>query len=183
MDELFSDGYKIPENFVKTSAAHEATPGKLNLRSAPAAQPQINPQTTAFCHKLEISDPMSIIMEAKGHSTTASSPASQSHEWTFVDESERNVTLTSDNPNEISCLSDEDESGDRTADSDVGKGTVGSGCEKSTDSDNGETSNADLSSAKIASDDEPATVASSTSKKTFKRRNQAIYANNDDDEA
>ena len=53
---IFDNDYKIPSNFSPTAEPFKPRPNYN--RNAQQAQPQLNPQTTQFCEKLCIDDPL-----------------------------------------------------------------------------------------------------------------------------
>jgi len=60
VSELFGNDLRVPLNFTATADAYKAP--HFN-RSAKQPDPQINPQTTQFCQRLGISDPLRKLME------------------------------------------------------------------------------------------------------------------------
>ncbi|XP_076351145.1 lariat debranching enzyme isoform X2 [Tachypleus tridentatus] len=106
IDEIFQGQYKIPQNFCLTAPAHDHRSSRKNV---PEPESYINPQTTQFCHKLGITDPLSAFL-AKSPSANISI-----RDFSFVDESEGNVTNVSQpsfNPDEITLDEDESSSSD-----------------------------------------------------------------------
>ena len=53
---IFDNDYKIPSNFLPTAEPFKPRPNYN--RNAQQSQPQLNPQTTQFCEKLGIDDPL-----------------------------------------------------------------------------------------------------------------------------
>ncbi|CAM1307849.1 DBR1 (predicted) [Pycnogonum litorale] len=159
MDELFARDYGIPNNFVKTAPCYKRDTVRPEVRPA---QPQINPQTTEFCRKLNVIDPMTLIMSANGISSDVTSP--EEHDWSYVDVSESDVTQA--NPDEISCLLDDEDVGCRLDYSQT----------KSLDESQ---SSCDERKRLPETEIDPGSSAEPKMAKTFKRRNQAIYAERD----
>ncbi|XP_013785231.1 lariat debranching enzyme B-like [Limulus polyphemus] len=106
LDEKFQGQYKIPQNFCLTAPVHDH---KSSRKKVPEPESYINPQTTQFCQKLGITDPLSAFL-AKSPSANISI-----RDFSFVDESEGNVTNVSQpsfNPDEITLDEDESSSSD-----------------------------------------------------------------------
>nr|SVE78248.1 EOG090X06RW [Daphnia lumholtzi] len=57
---IFNDDYKIPSNFVQTAEPFKPRPNYN--RNARQAEAQLNPQTTEFCEKLGIGDPLEMLI-------------------------------------------------------------------------------------------------------------------------
>ena len=62
MTELFENDFRIPLNFTQTAKAFEPLPYRDYNRGAKQPKAQLNPQTTAFCEKLGVSDPLELLI-------------------------------------------------------------------------------------------------------------------------
>lgn len=71
----FSGNLKVPLNFSRTVQAYNpSNPKSQGHTQQPAAQ--VNPQTREFCERLGIDDPIAILLEAEGSSSSNLAPAS-----------------------------------------------------------------------------------------------------------
>ncbi|UYV79748.1 FHDC1 [Cordylochernes scorpioides] len=107
INTLFSNNFKIPENFEATVEYY--TPEKSFNDFTYTAS--VSSQTTEFCNKLNIVDPLALLL--KGAKTSCPN-------FDIVEEKETDVTNVSQqtyNPDEISIMSNEDQ--DDTEDFDV----------------------------------------------------------------
>jgi len=59
---LLSGDLDIPYNFSQTALAYKETGARINMRNVPQPQATVNKQTTAFCSKLGILDPMALLV-------------------------------------------------------------------------------------------------------------------------
>lgn len=104
--QLFHHDFKIPNNFRQTATPHD--PKVKGPRSQPS--PQINPQTTEFCAKLGITDPLQKILGGG----VPSAPVYLARPC--LNESEADVTTSGDgasinvslNPDEVLLVDSED---------------------------------------------------------------------------
>ena len=64
--ERFSQDLEIPYNFEQTALAYRETGAKLNMRQVPKPQANVNSQTTSFCSRLGILDPMALLLRLNG---------------------------------------------------------------------------------------------------------------------
>lgn len=62
MTEIFNGDFEIPLNFSATVEAYRGGPSNRNHRFAQQPQAQLNPQTTVLCRKLEIDDPLELLI-------------------------------------------------------------------------------------------------------------------------
>jgi len=60
--KIFGNNFEIPYNFEQTALAYKNTGDKINMRQVPKPQATINNQTTLFCSKLGIHDPMALLL-------------------------------------------------------------------------------------------------------------------------
>ncbi|XP_071792236.1 lariat debranching enzyme A-like [Asterias amurensis] len=67
--EIFQEDLRIPHNFTQTVQVHD--PAKP-VQNPNQPLPNVNPQTTQFCAKLSITDPVAAIMESSGIPVTPS---------------------------------------------------------------------------------------------------------------
>ena len=67
---LFSGDMDVPFNFSQTALAYKETGARINMRNVPQPQATVNKQTTAFCSKLGIHDPMSLLLGENNSSST-----------------------------------------------------------------------------------------------------------------
>lgn len=194
MDGIFPEGYKIPDGFVRTSEMYEPKDenAKPDLRNYTPATPQLNPQTTKFCERLKITDPMAAIMSAHGFEVSSvSSPPTSPQNWTFIDESEMNVTQT----NETTINLDESQFEERKIKCDVDEENKDGSAENVSDESrlkeqqfkrDVDEENKDDSAENVSDANEgiEANYGTPVSAKKFKRRNIAIYSTSEcnDDE-
>ena len=71
---LFSGDLEVPFNFQQTALAFKETGARINMRNVAQPQATVNKQTTVFCSKLGIHDPMALLV---GDSNSASPYQSQ----------------------------------------------------------------------------------------------------------
>ena len=71
---LFNGDLEVPFNFQQTALAFKETGARINMRNVAQPQATVNKQTTIFCSKLGIHDPMALLV---GDSTSASPYQSQ----------------------------------------------------------------------------------------------------------
>ena len=67
--KMFKSDLEVPYNFEQTALAYKETGGKLNMRNVPKPQATTNSQTTEFCKKLGIHDPMALLLGRSGNGT------------------------------------------------------------------------------------------------------------------
>lgn len=60
--EMFDNDFRIPLNFTQTAKAFEPLPYRDYNRGTKQPKAQLNPQTTAFCEKLGVSDPLELLI-------------------------------------------------------------------------------------------------------------------------
>lgn len=93
------ENLSIPENFIKTAAGH--ADGVLSTNRSKIMQPvaQLNPQTTSFCAKLGIDDPMELILKnaLEQSLTLDDSSLEESYSQTTIEDSDLSVKLESMN--------------------------------------------------------------------------------------
>jgi len=63
---IMKNDFEIPYNFEQTALSFKPTGQKPNLRNVPRPQATTNNQTTAFCSKLSILDPMALLLGRGG---------------------------------------------------------------------------------------------------------------------
>eukprot|EP00092_Neocalanus_flemingeri_P002869 GFUD01003067.1.p1 GENE.GFUD01003067.1~~GFUD01003067.1.p1 ORF type:complete len:534 (-),score=131.91 GFUD01003067.1:157-1701(-) len=66
--KTFNNDFDIPYNFEQTALSYKATGDRLNMRQVPKPQATTNSQTTSFCSKLSIFDPMALLLGTTGSS-------------------------------------------------------------------------------------------------------------------
>ena len=59
---LFGGDLEVPFNFEQTALAFKETGARINMRNVGPPQATVNKQTTVFCSKLGIHDPMSLLV-------------------------------------------------------------------------------------------------------------------------
>jgi len=64
--EIFKNDFDIPYNFEQTALSYKHTGDRLNMRQVPKPQATTNNQTTIFCSKLRILDPMALLLGRAG---------------------------------------------------------------------------------------------------------------------
>ncbi|XP_058831908.1 lariat debranching enzyme isoform X2 [Topomyia yanbarensis] len=97
--ERFQNNLQIPRNFSRISEPYNSAAGiAMDLIDQPKAF--LNPQTTEFCDRLNIDDPLQLAMLMTGHSLNTS---------TYIDQSPLDVSNNSDR-NEDELVLDEDSS-------------------------------------------------------------------------
>ena len=82
---LFSGDMDVPFNFSQTALAYKETGARINMRNVPQPQATVNKQTTAFCSKLGIHDPMSLLLGENNSSSTQWSYQRQASDINEID--------------------------------------------------------------------------------------------------
>ena len=98
---LFSGDLEVPFNFQQTALAFKETGARINMRNVAQPQATVNKQTTVFCSKLGIHDPMALLV---GDSNSASPYQSQP---THI--------VRDNNEIDISLIDEEEEEGEPTS--------------------------------------------------------------------
>ncbi|XP_049297486.1 lariat debranching enzyme [Anopheles funestus] len=116
--ERFDNDLTIPDNFVRIAEPYQPDEeGTMDMRSVQQPQAFLNPQTTTFCDKLNIDDPLRLAMLMTGHKLNTSSYVDQQPD---TDAKEQNVTTKGSfrfsNADELDVGEDEDEDCDRKED-------------------------------------------------------------------
>jgi len=98
---LFKNDFEIPYNFEQTALSYKPNGERLNMRNVPRPQATTNTQTTIFCSKLHILDPMALLLGTKGtgeakHSGTLAtwSASKTNHAEKKLDEDDTSVNDT-----------------------------------------------------------------------------------------
>jgi len=69
VEQIFNNDFDIPYNFEQTALSYKSTgDNRINMRGVPKPQATTNSQTTAFCSKLGILDPMALLLGRSGAS-------------------------------------------------------------------------------------------------------------------
>nr|SVE72953.1 EOG090X06RW [Ceriodaphnia reticulata] len=100
VNSVFGNDYKIPSNFVATVEAFKPRPNYN--RNAYQSQPQLNPQTTQFCEKLGIDDPLEKLI---GKPIVLTTPVVNPDEIELDDEEEDSFD---DHSNEVVAIESND---------------------------------------------------------------------------
>jgi lariat debranching enzyme len=156
---IFDNDYKIPSNFSLTAEPFKPRPNYN--RNAQQAQPQLNPQTTQFCEKLGIDDPLEKLI---GKPIILTAPVVNPDEIALEDDDEEEETA--DHTEEVAG----EDNGIFFVDTKPlkrSKMSLPHTAEK--EAPLGGNLDENDSSAKVADQDVPTTV------KKFKRRNQELY--------
>nr|SVE88021.1 EOG090X06RW [Daphnia similis] len=90
---IFNDDYKIPSNFLQTAEPFKPRPNYN--RNARQAEAQLNPQTTEFCEKLGIDDPLEKLI---GKPIILSAPVVNPDEIAIEDDEEEQLGDQSEEP-------------------------------------------------------------------------------------
>jgi lariat debranching enzyme len=167
---IFDNDYRIPSNFSPTAESFKPRPNYN--RNAQQAQPQLNPQTTQFCEKLGIDDPLEKLI---GKPIILTAPVVNPDEIALEDDEEEEpsgdhsdevpaedngIFFVDNKPQKRSKMSlpqpqnETQEEEPPTAEKEASKDVI---------------SDENYSSTKVADEDVPTTV------KKFKRRNQELY--------
>ena len=73
ISQTFKDDFLIPSNFEITALPYDPQKESLrDLRSTPHPRPEVNNQTKAFCEKMNIDDPLQLVLGAKKKASTKS---------------------------------------------------------------------------------------------------------------
>lgn len=167
---IFDNDYKIPSNFSLTAEPFKPRPNYN--RNAQQAQPQLNPQTTQFCEKLGIDDPLEKLI---GKPIILTAPVVNPDEIALEDDDEEEET--GDHTEEVAG----EDNGIFFVDTKPLKRSKMSLPQPQNETHEEEPHTAEKeaplggildendSSAKVADQDVPTTV------KKFKRRNQELY--------
>uniref|UniRef100_A0A182WI35 Lariat debranching enzyme C-terminal domain-containing protein n=1 Tax=Anopheles minimus TaxID=112268 RepID=A0A182WI35_9DIPT len=112
--ERFGNDLTIPHNFVRIAGSYQPDEGTMDMRSVEQPQAFLNPQTTSFCDKLNIDDPLRLAMLMTGHKLNSSTyvdpqPDTDAKEHK-VPSKERSMLSNAD---ELDVGEDEDENDDR----------------------------------------------------------------------
>jgi len=113
VDKLFNNDLDIPYNFEQSVLAYKCTPNKVQISKVSHPQATVNRQTTEFCAKLGITDPMALLVGTSP--ATPAAPHYHNNQFTrhqtssYVNEKEANLSMNSTfNPDEISITEDEE---------------------------------------------------------------------------
>jgi len=112
VNQLFEEGFDIPYNFSQSVLAFKPTGQKPKISQVQQPQATVNIQTTQFCQKLGIQDPMALLVGTCRSTNMAASAFKLSN---YINEKETNISLNSTlNPDEISITeaSDDNENDD-----------------------------------------------------------------------
>ena len=88
---LFKGDLDVPYNFSQTALAFRETGARINMRNVPQPQATVNKQTTAFCSRLGIHDPMSLLL-GENHSTSQWSYQHTQHTQIVRDNNEIDIS-------------------------------------------------------------------------------------------
>ncbi|XP_052896453.1 lariat debranching enzyme [Anopheles moucheti] len=109
MLERFDNDLTIPDNFVRIAESYQPDEeGAMDMRSVEQPRAFLNPQTTSFCDKLNIDDPLRLAMLMTGHKLNTS---------TFVDQQPKQEAATRgsskvSNADELDVDDDDDDTED-----------------------------------------------------------------------
>ncbi|ELT97436.1 hypothetical protein CAPTEDRAFT_170958 [Capitella teleta] len=202
--ETFGSTFSVPDNFVRTAEAHSAE--DEIPRNPPQPQICINPQTTLICQMLELTDPFSVF-SGKNDSTSLSLPHGIDSNDSLLDSDDEGIQNDSDlmdttmessvnttlNPDEISLDGiDEDSSPSPPHDSRshlVLPPPTSDESELSISLDSDGSLKRSLNEEPAqgeegegVTEEEESAPTPSTSGKKFRRRNQSLYTDDNDDE-
>lgn len=166
---IFNDDYKIPSNFVQSVEPFKPRPNYN--RNARQAEPQLNPQTTDFCEKLGIDDPLEKLV---GKPIILSAPVVNPDEIALEDDEEEQLGDQSEEPapvesNELFFVDTKPQKRSKMT---LPQPQVLTLDEEPLLAEKGpvtETLSSGNPSEKISEEDLPSTI------KKFKRRNQELY--------
>ncbi|XP_021697696.1 lariat debranching enzyme [Aedes aegypti] len=97
--ERFQNDLRIPQNFTRIVEPYNpAMKQDMDLVGQPKAF--LNPQTTEFCDKLKIDDPLRLVMLMTGHALNTS---------TYVDQNPSSVSISSERNDDEVLLDDDDD--------------------------------------------------------------------------
>lgn len=108
--QMMNDNLRIPENFAPTAESFDETKIQLKMELVQMPEPLLNPQTTAFCDKLGLDDPLALLLGAKRRAMISSKVTSPR---LGPNDSELNITMET---SKLSNSPDEVESEDDNAD-------------------------------------------------------------------
>ncbi|XP_053675799.1 lariat debranching enzyme [Anopheles nili] len=116
--ERFGNDLTIPCNFVRIAKPYQPDQESMDMRSVEQPQAFLNPQTTLFCDKLNIDDPLRLAMLMTGHQLNTSTYVDQQP---AIDDGtkEKSPTKRGSNEDELDVEDDDDD-----VDDDEGQGSM-----------------------------------------------------------
>lgn len=175
----FKDDLKIPANFKQIVNGFDPEWDGKNFHKLAKPQPMLNPQTTEFCSKMGIDDPLNITMIRKGVNLTRTNSVKPNNEKTSQESSEipKKVPLSLPKP-----MNSEEIDLDELVDDDELNKSNNEECPKIDEVTAEQQEIIETTKSPVKSDDSIKIVspANQTAAKKFKRRNQELR--DDDDE-
>lgn len=111
INNLFNNDLEIPYNFEQSVLGFRPNGARINMSQVSQPHATINRQTTEFCVRLGIHDPMALLIGAPApkRNNSNGSAYSLNKSMNYINEREANISLNSTvNPDEISINEDDD---------------------------------------------------------------------------